>query len=101
LGTVPKTESAIRRVLQIFGAIPVPAAALQMSRGQLMVVQNTDYFNPVIDFPVVDNVAQGWVLSVRCPDILAALPKPGIAGEKFKRYRQIVNIFPGLFVTPL
>ena len=66
-----------------------------------MVVQNTDYFNPVIGFPVVDNVAQGWVLSVPCPDILAALPKPGIAGEKFKRYRQIVNVFPGLFVTPL
>jgi len=66
-----------------------------------MVVQNTDYFNSVVDFPVVDNVAQGRVLSVSCPDILAALPKPGIVGEKVKRYRQIVNVFSGLFVTPL
>ncbi len=66
-----------------------------------MVVQNTDYFNSVVDFPVVDDVAQSRVLSVSSPDILAALPKPGIAGEKVKRYRQIVNVFSGLFVTPL
>ena len=72
-----------------------------MSSGQLMVVQNTDYFNSVVDFPIVDDVAQSRVLSVSCPDIFAALPKPGLTGEKFKRYRQIVNVFPGLFVTPL
>jgi hypothetical protein len=59
-----------------------------------MVVQNTDYFNPVIGFPVVDNVAQGWVLSVPCPDILAALPKPGLTGEKFKRYAKSSMYFP-------
>lgn len=66
-----------------------------------MVVKNTDYFNSVVDFPVVDDVAQRRVLSVPCPDILAALAKPGIAGQKVKRGRQIVNVFFGLFVAPL
>ena len=66
-----------------------------------MVVQNTDYFNSVVDFPVVYDMAQSRVLSVSCPDIFAALPKLGIAGEKVKCYRQIVNVFSGLFVTPL
>jgi hypothetical protein len=46
-------------------------------------------------------VAQSWVLSVSWPNIVAALPKPGAAGEKVKRGRQIVNVFFGLFVTPL
>jgi hypothetical protein len=66
-----------------------------------MIVQNTDYFNSVVDFPVVDDVAQSRVLSVSCPDILAALPEPGIAGQKVKRDRQIVNVSFSLFVTPL
>ena len=66
-----------------------------------MVVQNTDYFNSVVDFPVIDNMAQSRVLSIPCPDILAALAKPGIAGQKVKRGRQIINVSFGLFVAPL
>ena len=72
-----------------------------MASGQLVIVQNTDYFNSVVNFPIVDNVAQSRVLSVSWPDIVAVLPKPGVAGEKVKRGGQIVNVFFGLFVTPL
>ena len=51
-----------------------------MSSGQLMVVWDTDYLNAVANFPVVDNVAQSRVLSISCPDVVAALPKPGVGG---------------------
>jgi hypothetical protein len=76
-------------------------AGLQMSSGQLMVVKNSDYFNSVVNFSVVDNVAQSRVLSVPRPDIVAALPKPGVGGQEVKRGGQIINILFGLFVTPL
>jgi hypothetical protein len=72
-----------------------------MASCQLMVVQNTDYFNSVVDFPVVDDVPQRRVLSVPCPNLLAAFPKSGIVGQKVKRGRQIVNVSFGLFVAPL
>ena len=72
-----------------------------MASGQLMIVQNTNYFNPVVNFPIVDNVAQSRVLSVPWPDIVAALPKPGVGGQEVKRGGQIINILFGLFVTPL
>ncbi len=85
------------------GAAELPTAhlaRLQMPSGQLMVVQNTDYFNAVFGFPVVDNMAQSRVLSVACPHIFAALAKPGIAGQKVERGCQIVNVSFGLFVAP-
>ena len=72
-----------------------------MASGQLVIVQNTDYFNPVVNFPIVDNVAQSRVLSISSPDTIAVLTKSRVAGEKVKRGRQVVNVFFGLFVTPL
>ena len=76
-------------------------AGLQMSSGQLMVVQNTGYFNAVFDFAVVDDVTQNGVLSVSWPNIITALPKPGVGGQEFKRGRQFINILFSLSVTPL
>ena len=72
-----------------------------MASGQLVIVQNTDYFNPVVNFPIIDNVAQSRVLSISWPDTVAVLTKSRVAGEKVKRGRQVVNVFFGLFVTPL
>ena len=72
-----------------------------MASGQLVIVQHTDYFNPVVNFPIVDNVAQSRVLSISWPDAVAFLTKSRVAGEKVKRGRQVVNVFFGLFVTPL
>ena len=51
-----------------------------MSSGQLMVVKDTNYLNAVTNFPAADNVAQSRVLSISCPDVVAALSKPGVGG---------------------
>jgi len=72
-----------------------------MSSGQLMIVENTDYFNSIVNFPIVYNVTQTRVLSVSWPDIVAALPTPGVGGQEVKRGRHIINILFGLSVTPL
>jgi len=72
-----------------------------MASGQLVIVQHTNYLNPVVNFPIVDNVAQSRVLSISSPDTIAVLTKSRVAGEKVKRGRQVVNVFFGLFVTPL
>ena len=56
---------------------------------------------PSLMSSVVDHVAQSRVLSVSWPDIVAALPKPGVGRQEVKRGRQIIKVFFGLFVTPL
>jgi hypothetical protein len=76
-------------------------ARLQISSGQLLVVQNADYLDSIVDFPVVDDVAQRRVLPVPCPDMLAALAKSGIAGQKVERGRQVVNVSFSMFEAPL
>jgi hypothetical protein len=72
-----------------------------MSNGQLMVVKDTDYLNPVTSFSVIDNVTQSRVLSISCPDVVAAFSKPGVSRKEVKCGGQIIYVLFGLFLTPL
>jgi hypothetical protein len=66
-----------------------------------MVMQDTNYLNAITRFPVVDNVAQSRVFSISHPNIVTALPKPGVGGQEAKHIRQFINVLLGLFMTPL
>lgn len=52
--------------------------------------------------PTAFSQSGGWVDGFSgVQTSIAVLTKPGVAGEKFKRGRQVVNVFFSLFVSPL